>query len=288
MHRRREFDEHLSGPVRQCLDVDRIADGEHRRRGRRGREGRGEHHGVEFIGEPVEFVDGADGDGVGELRCDTGQFGPAEAIAVALDDGNESVDAVDDLRHVAAPHRAADGQPDRHRPDGSSASRPCRDCVSARTQDDRRSRKPRIRFVPTRHDQFPTVLIGFVGDNLGAVNLRRLFEFPDPVNETSARFVAAGVVVMAAVFVTSCDGWVLVPLTYGFLARVATGPRLSPLGQFATRFATPRLEARRGARLHSLSGARSAEALRPGHRPRLHDAGVARPGCSMPRRSARC
>jgi hypothetical protein len=32
------------------------------------------------------------------------------------------------------------------------------------------------------------------------------------------------------------------PLTYGFLARVATGPTLSPLGQFVTRVATPVVE----------------------------------------------
>src|SRR5205823_11430310 len=35
--------------------------------------------------------------------------------------------------------------------------------------------------------------------------------------------------------------WLLVPLTYGFVARVATGPTLSPLGQLVTRVVTPRL-----------------------------------------------
>jgi Domain of unknown function (DUF4395) len=125
-------------------------------------------------------------------------------------------------------------------------------CVSPEARDDdQRSHEPGIRFVSTPRDQFPTVLIGFVGDSLPGVNLRRLFEFPDPVNETSARFVAAGVVVMAVAFLTLRDGWVLVPLTYGFLARVATGPTLSPLGQFATRVATPRFEASRGAGFHS-------------------------------------
>ena len=33
----------------------------------------------------------------------------------------------------------------------------------------------------------------------------------------------------------------LVLLTYGFVARVLTGPTLSPLGQFVTRVLTPRL-----------------------------------------------
>lgn len=35
--------------------------------------------------------------------------------------------------------------------------------------------------------------------------------------------------------------WLTLPLAYGFLARVATGPRLSPLGQLATRVVAPRL-----------------------------------------------
>ena len=35
--------------------------------------------------------------------------------------------------------------------------------------------------------------------------------------------------------------WLLIPLTYGFVARVAAGPKISPLGQFAVRVAAPRL-----------------------------------------------
>jgi Domain of unknown function (DUF4395) len=73
--------------------------------------------------------------------------------------------------------------------------------------------------------------------------VRQLFRFPDPVNETSARVVAAGVVVQAVAFLVTGAGWLLVPLVYGFVARVATGPTLSPLGQFATRVVTPRLHA---------------------------------------------
>ncbi|MDW3214500.1 MAG: DUF4395 domain-containing protein [Ilumatobacteraceae bacterium] len=71
--------------------------------------------------------------------------------------------------------------------------------------------------------------------------MRQLFSFPDPVNETSARVVAAGVVLQAVAFLITGQGWLLVPLVYGFVARVATGPTLSPLGQFATRIVTPRL-----------------------------------------------
>jgi len=88
-------------------------------------------------------------------------------------------------------------------------------------------------------DQFPTLSIGFCVDIVDAV--RQLFSFPDPVNETSARVVAAGVVVQAIVFLVLREGWLLVPLVYGFAARVLTGPTLSPLGQFATRVVTPRL-----------------------------------------------
>ena len=71
--------------------------------------------------------------------------------------------------------------------------------------------------------------------------VRTLFQFPDPVNETSARLVAAGVVAQAVAFLVVREGWILAPPVYGFLARVATGPTLSPLGQFVTRVVTPRL-----------------------------------------------
>jgi len=69
----------------------------------------------------------------------------------------------------------------------------------------------------------------------------RLFSFPDPVNEVSARLVAGGVVVMALALLAFDQRWLLVPLAYGFWARVLTGPRLSPLGQLVTRVITPRL-----------------------------------------------
>ena len=87
-------------------------------------------------------------------------------------------------------------------------------------------------------------MIRIIGDIVAGVNLRALSSFPDPVNETSARLIAAGVVAQAIVFFVVRDWWVLVPLTYGFVARVATGPTLSPLGQFVTRIATPAVERR--------------------------------------------
>ena len=71
--------------------------------------------------------------------------------------------------------------------------------------------------------------------------MSKFFSFPNPVNETSARIVAGGAVIMGIAFVLSGNGWVLLPLTYGFIARVLTGPRLSPLGRLATQVLTPRL-----------------------------------------------
>ena len=35
--------------------------------------------------------------------------------------------------------------------------------------------------------------------------------------------------------------WATIVIAYGFVARVLTGPSLSPLGQFVTRVVTPRL-----------------------------------------------
>jgi hypothetical protein len=89
-----------------------------------------------------------------------------------------------------------------------------------------------------------TLLINFIADSLDEVPTTRLFDFPDPVNETSARLVAGGVVAMAVTFLVAREGWLLVPLTYGFAARVATGPTLSPLGSIVTRFVTPAVETR--------------------------------------------
>jgi hypothetical protein len=68
-----------------------------------------------------------------------------------------------------------------------------------------------------------------------------VFTFPNPVNEVSARVVAAGVVTLATATVASRRRWLIVPLAYGFVARALSGPTLSPLGQLATRVITPRL-----------------------------------------------
>jgi hypothetical protein len=73
--------------------------------------------------------------------------------------------------------------------------------------------------------------------------MKRFFSFPNPVNDAAARTVAIGVFTMAVVALATNWAWILIPLTYGFVARVAAGPKISPLGQFATRVAAPRLSA---------------------------------------------
>lgn len=65
--------------------------------------------------------------------------------------------------------------------------------------------------------------------------------FPDRVNVASARFVAAGVVVLGVVRLATGSPWPVALLAYGFVARVAAGPTFSPLAQFVTRVLTPRL-----------------------------------------------
>lgn len=69
----------------------------------------------------------------------------------------------------------------------------------------------------------------------------RIFSFPNPVNEVSARLVATGVVLIAVAAIVFDARWLTVVLAYGFVARVLTGPTLSPLGQLATRVITPAL-----------------------------------------------
>ena len=71
--------------------------------------------------------------------------------------------------------------------------------------------------------------------------MRNSIGFPNPVNEKAARVVAGGVVLMAIAAIVFELEWLLVVIALGFLARVLTGPTLSPLGQFATKVAAPRL-----------------------------------------------
>jgi hypothetical protein len=75
--------------------------------------------------------------------------------------------------------------------------------------------------------------------------MRRLFSFPNPVNDKAARTVAGVVLVTVVVILATGWHWLLVPLAYGFWARVLTGPTLSPLGWTAQNVIAPRLGERR-------------------------------------------
>ena len=80
------------------------------------------------------------------------------------------------------------------------------------------------------------MLVGF------ELSMRTIFSFPSLVNENSARLVAAGVVLQVVGYLLIRNGWLLAILALGFLARVLTGPTLSPLGQLVTRVLTPLVE----------------------------------------------
>ena len=78
-------------------------------------------------------------------------------------------------------------------------------------------------------------------------NLTEFFNFPNPVNEVSARFVASGVFLISIFslifmflnkfqnFPNSYPLIILSLLTYGFLARVSSGPKISPLALLVTK-----------------------------------------------------
>jgi hypothetical protein len=71
--------------------------------------------------------------------------------------------------------------------------------------------------------------------------MRNLFSFPNPVNEKAARVVAGGVLAILIVVLATASYWLLIPIAYGFWARVLTGPTLSPLGWTAQNVIGPRL-----------------------------------------------
>jgi hypothetical protein len=71
--------------------------------------------------------------------------------------------------------------------------------------------------------------------------MSRIFSFPNPVNEKAARVVAGVVLLISIITLATGVYWLLIPLAYGFWARVLTGPTLSPLGWSAQNVIAPRL-----------------------------------------------
>ena len=71
--------------------------------------------------------------------------------------------------------------------------------------------------------------------------IAEVFSFPHPVNEVAARMVAGMVVILTTAIIVFQIPELMFVLAYGFLARVATGPTLSPMGLLATRVLVPLL-----------------------------------------------
>ena len=78
-------------------------------------------------------------------------------------------------------------------------------------------------------------------------NITNFFSFPELINEVAARLVAIGVLVLSSVvlfLLIDKNNYVLFFLSiliYGFLARVSSGPKISPLALFVTKLLVPRL-----------------------------------------------
>ena len=71
--------------------------------------------------------------------------------------------------------------------------------------------------------------------------MKSILSFPNPVNEVAARSVAGMVLAVALATILTGEPWLLLFLVYGFVARVLTGPTLSPIGLIATRLVVPLL-----------------------------------------------
>jgi hypothetical protein len=75
----------------------------------------------------------------------------------------------------------------------------------------------------------------------GRTDWRKVFAFPNPVNEYAARITAGLVVLLSVVTLLTGFGWGLGVIAAGFWLRVLFGPRISPLAQLSVKVLTPRL-----------------------------------------------
>lgn len=71
--------------------------------------------------------------------------------------------------------------------------------------------------------------------------MKQLFDFPNPVNEKTARTVAAFVAVFSLVGLVTGWSWLLPVMAAGFWLRAASGPRFSPVAILSNRAIAPRL-----------------------------------------------
>ena len=83
-----------------------------------------------------------------------------------------------------------------------------------------------------KNNSFSSEKTGFIAE---------IFSFPHPVNEYAARLVAFMVMIFTFSIIVLDFQWLLFFLAYGFLARVLTGPSLSPFGLIATKIIIPML-----------------------------------------------
>ena len=71
--------------------------------------------------------------------------------------------------------------------------------------------------------------------------MNNLLSFPNPVNEYAARTVAFMILSLSIITLVFSSPWLSAILLYRFLARVLTGPKLSPIGLLATKIIVPHL-----------------------------------------------
>lgn len=71
--------------------------------------------------------------------------------------------------------------------------------------------------------------------------VQRAFPFPNPVNEYAARCTAALVVVLALTALLTGQVWLVAVLAFGFVLRVAWGPKISPFGILSVKVLAPRV-----------------------------------------------
>jgi hypothetical protein len=96
----------------------------------------------------------------------------------------------------------------------------------------------KFRIDNTTADTVPATA---AGSRRAGVDWRKVFEFPNPVNEYAARITAGLVVVLAAVTLLTGWGWGLAVIAAGFWLRVLFGPRISPLALLSVKVLAPRL-----------------------------------------------
>ncbi|WP_104092277.1 DUF4395 domain-containing protein [Arthrobacter sp. GMC3] len=69
--------------------------------------------------------------------------------------------------------------------------------------------------------------------------IKRIFAFPNPVNEYAARITAGIVVVLALTAVLSGQIWLVAMISAGFVLRLAFGPRISPAAVLSVKVLAP-------------------------------------------------